>query len=261
MNIRKQLIILILVFLCAPVSAQKKEKLITLKFTNIPLSEAMPKVEKQSGYTFFYESQQIDIKQKVSLNVKNETINKTIAALLKGTNVKFEIDATHIILYTGKNNKAISGQPQNISGTVIDESGEPIIGANVMVEGTSTGVITDLDGKYTINAPAGSNLKISYIGYVTQTVKAGRNSTVKLVEDSKTLAEVVVIGYGTQRKSDLTGGLVSVDQKKLNMINSSNLMDRLAGQIPGLSVTTGDAKPGADQTLRVRGENSLRDYI
>lgn len=257
MDIRKQLIILILVLLCAPVSAQKKEKLITLKFTNIPLSEAMPKVEKQSGYTFFYESQQIDIKQKVSLNVKNETINKTIAALLKGTNVKFEIDATHIILYTGKNNKAISGQPQNISGTVIDESGEPIIGANVMVEGTSTGVITDLDGKYTINAPAGSNLKISYIGYVTQTVKAGRNSTVKLVEDSKTLAEVVVIGYGTQRKSDLTGGLVSVDQKKLNMINSSNLMDRLAGQIPGLSVTTGDAKPGADQTLRVRGENSL----
>ena len=176
---------------------------------------------------------------------------------MKGTNVKFEIDATHIILYTGKNNKAISGQPQNISGTVIDESGEPIIGANVMVEGTNTGVITDLDGKYTINAPAGSNLKISYIGYVTQTVKAGRNSTVKLVEDSKTLAEVVVIGYGTQRKSDLTGGLVSVDQKKLNMINSSNLMDRLAGQIPGLSVTTGDAKPGADQTLRVRGENSL----
>ena len=257
MDIRKQLIILILVLLCAPVSAQKKEKLITLKFTNIPLSEAMPKVEKQSGYTFFYESQQIDIKQKVSLNVKNETINKTIAALLKGTNVKFEIDATHIILYTGKNNKAISGQPQNISGTVIDESGEPIIGANVMVEGTSTGVITDIDGKYTINAPAGSNLKISYIGYVTQTVKAGRNSTVKLVEDSKTLAEVVVIGYGTQRKSDLTGGLVSVDQKKLNMINSSNLMDRLAGQIPGLSVTTGDAKPGADQTLRVRGENSL----
>ena len=119
MDIRKQLIILILVLLCAPVSAQKKEKLITLKFTNIPLSEAMPKVEKQSGYTFFYESQQIDIKQKVSLNVKNETINKTIAALLKGTNVKFEIDATHIILYTGKNNKAISGQPQNISGTVI----------------------------------------------------------------------------------------------------------------------------------------------
>lgn len=111
-----------------------------------PIIRGYAKVEKQSGYTFFYESQQIDIKQKVSLNVKNETINKTIAALLKGTNVKFEIDATHIILYTGKNNKAISGQPQNISGTVIDESGEPIIGANVMVEGTSTGVITDLDG-------------------------------------------------------------------------------------------------------------------
>lgn len=98
MDIRKQLIILILVLLCAPVSAQKKEKLITLKFTNIPLSEAMPKVEKQSGYTFFYESQQIDIKQKVSLNVKNETINKTIAALLKGTNVKLK-STQHTLFY------------------------------------------------------------------------------------------------------------------------------------------------------------------
>ena len=81
MDIRKQLIILILVLLCAPVSAQKKEKLITLKFTNIPLSEAMPKVEKQSGYTFFYESQQIDIKQKVSLNVKNSSFGFRLQAV------------------------------------------------------------------------------------------------------------------------------------------------------------------------------------
>jgi hypothetical protein len=247
MDIRKQLIILILVFLCAPVSAQKKEKLITLKFTNIPLSEAMPKVEKQSGYTFFYESQQIDIKQKVSLNVKNETINKTIAALLKGTNVKFEIDATHIILYTGKNNKAISGQPQNISGTVIDESGEPIIGANVMVEGTSTGVITDLDGKYTINAPAGSNLKISYIGYVTQTVKAGRNSTVKLVEDSKTLAEVVVIGYGTQRKSELTvlkSEEEPVEPEQTLTITVTTTVNEATGELTlGTNIVTSDGLP------------------
>lgn len=257
MDIRKQLIILILILLCAPVSAQKKEKLVTLKFANIPLSEAMPKVEKQSGYTFFYESQQVDVKQRVSLNVKNETISKTLAALLKGTNIKFDIDNTHIILYTGKNNKDKSESAKGITGTVIDENGEPVIGANVMVVGTTTGVITDLDGKYTINAPAGSRLQISYIGYVTQTVKAGNRNTVKLVEDNNALAEVVVVGYGSQRKSDLTGGIASIDNKKLNMINSSNLMDRLAGQVPGLSVTTGDAAPGADQTLRIRGENSL----
>lgn len=256
MDIRKQFIILILILLCAPVSAQKQEKRITLSFANITLSEAMPKIEKASGYTFFYESQQLNVNQQVSLNVKNETIGKTIAALLKGTNIKFEIDATHIILYTGKNAKP-SGDPQTITGTVVDENGEPIIGANVMVVGTSTGVITDIDGKYSINAPFGANLQISYIGFVTENVKAGSKSTVRLKEDSKTLAEVVVIGYGTQRKSDLTGGIASIDQKKLNMINSSNLMDRLAGQVPGLSVTTGDAKPGADQTLLIRGENSL----
>ena len=227
MDIRKQLIILILVLLCAPVSAQKKEKLITLKFTNIPLSEAMPKVEKQSGYTFFYESQQIDIKQKVSLNVKNETINKTIAALLKGTNVKFEIDATHIILYTGKNNKAISGQPQNISGTVIDESGEPIIGANVMVEGTSTGVITDLDGKYTINAPAGSNLKISYIGYASQSITLANAQPLKVTmgEDTQTLDEVVVTALGIKREQKaLSYNVQQVKGDELTNIKDANFI-------------------------------------
>lgn len=257
MNVRKQIIILIIILLCAPIYAQNKEKLITLKFTNIPLSEAMLQVEKVSGYTFFYESQQINVNQKVSLNVKNETINKTLSVLLKGMNVTFEIDATHIILSTKKKEKQMLLQTQSIMGTVVDENGEPIIGANVMLIGTTQGAITDIDGKYIINAPIGSNLKISYIGYVTQTIKADNKNVVRLVENAKKLNEVVVVGYGSQRKSDLTGGVVSVNEKKLNTINSSNLMDRLAGQIPGLSITTSNEAPGANQTLRIRGENSL----
>ena len=260
MDIRKQLIILILVLLCAPVSAQKKEKLITLKFTNIPLSEAMPKVEKQSGYTFFYESQQIDIKQKVSLNVKNETINKTIAALLKGTNVKFEIDATHIILYTGKNNKAISGQPQNISGTVIDESGEPIIGANVMVEGTSTGVITDLDGKYTINAPAGSNLKISYIGYASQSITLANAQPLKVVmgEDTQTLEEVVVTALGIKREQKaLSYNVQQVMGDELTNIKDANFINALSGKVAGVTIKASSAGAGAAARVVMRGTKSL----
>ena len=215
MNVKKQLIILILILLCAPSFAQNKEKLITLKFTNISLSEAMAQVEKASGYTFFYDSQQINVNQKVSLNVNNETIFKTVATLLKGINATFEIDATHIVI---SNEKQLSGRVHKITGTVVDENGEPVIGANVLLVGTSQGVITDLDGKYMLNAPAGSMLKISYIGYTTQIVKADQKNVVRLLANVKKLEEVVVVGYGSQRKSDLTGGVVSVDQKKINMV-------------------------------------------
>lgn len=256
MAIRKLLVLLVMVILCAPLSAQKKEKLITLQLKNIPLIEAMQKFEKVSGYTFFYESNQINVNQKVSLNANQTPVKKAVSGMLKDTNIKFEIEATQIILFTNAKSK-VSGKSQLVSGTVLDDKGEPIIGANITAVGSSAGVITDLDGNYTINVPLGSKLKISYIGFVTQIVKAEKQSVIKLKEDTKTLAEVVVIGYGSQRKSDLTGGIASIDNKRLNMTNSSNLMDRLAGQIPGLNITTGDAKPGADQTLRIRGENSL----
>lgn len=144
-----------------------------------------------------------------------------------------------------------------IKGQVVDAQGLPVIGANVIQKGTTNGVITDIDGNYTLEVPKGSNLVISYIGYTTQTVKAGNAMTIKLLEDTETLQEVVVVGYGSQRKSDLTGGIVAVGEEKMNLVSTNNLMDKLAGQIPGLNITTGNAAPGEDQSLRVRGNNSL----
>lgn len=196
------------------------------------------------------------MKQRVSLNVKNASARRAMDAMLKGTNLRYEVSNTQIVLFVKPKN-APTG-PVTLKGQVVDQFGEPVIGANVIEEGTTNGVVTNLDGNYTLTVNSASNVQISYIGYITQVLKASSiPAIVKLYEDSEQLQEVVVVGYGSQRKSDLTGGIVAVGSDKLNLVSTNNLMDKLSGQIPGLTITTGNAQPGEDQTLRVRGNNSL----
>ena len=154
----------------------------------------------------------------------------------------------------------VYAQDIKVSGTVISGADNyPIIGANILVKGTTIGTITDVDGNFSFEAPQGSILVISYIGYQAQEIKASGNAPIKVVlsEDSEKLDEVVVIGYGSQKKSDMTGGIVAVGNEKLQMVTTNNLMDKLAGQVPGLNITMEKASPSEDQVLRVRGENSL----
>lgn len=256
MHLKKLSVALLLLLLNAPLPAQVKEKLITLSFANIPLKEAMAKIEKSTNYTFFYDASQINVQQKVSLKVKDATAQNAMTALLKGTGLKFEVTNSQIVIYQ---KKAVSAQtPITLDGQIVDQAGEPIIGANILEQGTTNGVITDIDGKYRLNVKAGSTIQVTYIGFTTQSFKASQMpSIVKMSEDNKTLQEVVVVGYGSQRKSDLTGGIVAVSEEKLKLVTTNNLMDKLAGQIPGLNITTTNARPGEEQTLRVRGENSL----
>lgn len=154
----------------------------------------------------------------------------------------------------------VYAQDVKVSGTVIAEADKfPIIGANIIVKGTTIGTVTDVDGNFSLDVPVNSTIVISYIGCETQEIKVtGPNAlNISLKDNAIGLEDVVVIGYGSQRKSDLTGGIVAVGEDKLQMVSTNNLMDKLAGQIPGMNVTTSNAKPGEDQSLRVRGENSL----
>ena len=155
----------------------------------------------------------------------------------------------------------VYAQDQKVTGTVIADADKlPIIGANILVKGTTTGTITDVDGNFSLEAPKNATLVISYIGCETQEIKVSGSTkalNIVLKDNAIGLEDVVVIGYGSQRKSDLTGGIVAVGEDKLKMVSTNNLMDKLAGQVPGLNVTTSKARPGEDQTLRVRGENSL----
>ena len=147
---------------------------------------------------------------------------------------------------------------QTATGIVKDKAGEPMIGVNVLVKGTTNGTITDFDGNFTINdVPSDATLVVSYIGYLTQEVKSGQNLIIVLEEDNKTLDEVVVIGYGTVKKRDLTGSVASVSADALVANPVSDVSQALQGKLPGVSITTQDGRPGADVAIRVRGGGSI----
>ena len=147
---------------------------------------------------------------------------------------------------------------QTATGVVKDKAGEPMIGVNVLVKGTTNGTITDFDGNFTIpDVPSNATLVVSYIGYLTKEVKAGQNLIVVLEEDNKTLDEVVVIGYGTVKKRDLTGSVASVSSDALVANPVSDVSQALQGKLPGVSITMQDGRPGAEVSIRVRGGGSI----
>lgn len=150
----------------------------------------------------------------------------------------------------------VMAQNQTIKGTVVDENDEPIIGASVVIAGKAgSGVITDLDGNYTINAPKGAKVTITYIGYLSQTVAPG--GKVKLKEDSQNLEEVVVVGYGTQKKAHLTGSVATVPVDEIQDLSSSGLASTLSGLVNGLSVSGGEGRPGESAQIYIRNTNAL----
>jgi len=148
--------------------------------------------------------------------------------------------------------------PLKIKGKVTDETGEGLIGVSVLLKGTSKGTSTDIDGNYVIDAPGDATLIFSYIGFDLQEIKVNPSGIINVkLTGNKVLDQVVVVGYGTAKKKDLTGGLAVVGKEQLGMVSTPNLMDRLVGQVAGFSITTGNAAPGAAQTLLIRGENSI----
>ena len=234
---------------------------ISLEANNQTVREVLHEIEAQSEFDFFFNNKHVDLDRRVSVAADRDNIFEVLDEVFEGTNVKYTVLDKKIILSTELCEASAQQQTKAVSGTVLDTNGEPLIGATVALKSdNSKGTITDINGHFRLEGlPSNAVLQVAYIGYRTVEVPvAGQKElNVVLKEDTKTLDEVVVIGYGSQRKSDLTGGLVAVGKEKLEMVQSSNLLDRLAGQIPGLSVTTGDAAPGSDQTLLIRGENSL----
>ena len=149
-------------------------------------------------------------------------------------------------------------QNRKITGTIVDQNGEPIIGANVLQKGTTNGTITNIDGCFTLNCPAGALLSISFIGYLQQQVKATDNMKVVLKEDSKTLDEVVVVGYGFVKKSDLTGSVAQVKSEELLKSSPISLEKGLQGRLTGVNVVSNDGAPGGGISIQIRGTNSFQ---
>lgn len=154
---------------------------------------------------------------------------------------------------------AQTGTPINVRGTVTDIAGEPLVGVNILLQGTSTGTVTDYDGNFVLQVPEDGVLEVRYIGYKPQTISINRRAVIQIVmdEDTELLEEVVVIGYGTVRKNDATGSVVAVDATKLNRGLATSPSDLLAGQVAGLSVTSAGGAPGSSANIRIRGGSSM----
>ncbi len=147
---------------------------------------------------------------------------------------------------------------RTVKGTVVDELGEPIIGATVQVVGTTTGTITDIDGNYVIQAPEKATLKVMFLGYISETVPADTKQVV-LKEDAQQLEDVVVVGYGVQKKAHLTGAVATVQMDDIQDLSSGGLASTLSGMVNGVSVSGGDARPGENATIKIRDTNTLGD--
>jgi len=223
------------------------------------VNDVLKYIEKEHNYMFVY-TENINrlLSKRINIDMSGSDVKSLLDDMCAKAGLEYRIFGRQVTLAPkGKMPKDID-IPVTVKGTVTDESGEPLVGATVVVKGAGDGTMTDIDGNFQLNARKGQQLAISYIGYAPQNVTIGSEPLkITMVESSNQLDEVVVVGYGSAKKKDLTGGLSVVDEKTLKMSGSANLMDRLVGQVAGFSITSSEAKPGADQSLLIRGTNSL----
>jgi hypothetical protein len=197
----------------------------------------------------------------VGVSVNASQLKDAVAQILKGQNVSYEIQGKNIVIKKGTQ-QATSKKKRKVSGTVKDVNGEPIIGATIMEEGTTNGTITDFDGNFVLEVADGAELDISYIGYQTQKLqaKSGKALAVTLKEDLETLDEVVVVGYGTQKKVSVTGAMASTKGSDLAKVPTANITNTLAGRLPGLISYNRSGEPGYDDAgLLIRGASTTGD--
>ncbi len=210
-------------------------------------------------YLFLYNQDEIDLNRQTSINAGNTKVSDLLIDLFAETNIKYVMVGNNIVLM--RKDQAIAQQnSKRVTGTVADERGEPVIGANVVEKGTTNGVITDLDGKFSLSVQENATLEVSYIGYLAQSI-AVRNQTtfsITLREDTQALDEVVVVGYGVQKKVNLTGSVEHIDGSNLSKKTMGQTSMALQGASPGITVQQNSGQPGNDKgTIRIRGIGTL----
>ena len=228
---------------------------IQLKLNNVTVKKAMTELKQKSGYSFVYETSDLDTNKKV--NVDAENAKDAIAQILQGQNVTYEIQGKNVVVQrkNANNTKANQGKKRTVKGTVKDNNGEPVIGATIMESGTKNGTVTDADGNFVIEIASDSKLDITSIGYKSQTVKPSATGTtsVSLSEDSNLLDDVVVVGYGTQRKKLITGSTVHVTADDIAAVNAVDAFGALQSQASGMNIVMNSGQPGEGYKVTIRG--------
>lgn len=254
-------LLMVCVFCSYAGNAHSQNAKVSIRMNNVKLDKILNEIENQTDYLFIYNNQ-VDINKITSVKVKNEAVAQVLDRILSGTGINYELEGTHIILTT-EAIKDLHAQQQakTVTGTVTDVNGEPIIGANIRIKGTTTGTITDIDGNFSIEAEPQSVIEVSYIGYLTQETVINNQKSIRflLKEDTKTLDEVVVIGYGVQKKADLTGSVANINTEKLNTQSNANIGQALQGKIAGVDIVSQGGAPGSGTRIMVRGIGTLNN--
>lgn len=232
---------------------------VTVMADKISAGKVINEIEKQTDYLFVYNVNEVNLKRTVQVNAENKPVAEVLKEVFEGTNIYYAMEGKNIMLMSKTKESASAQQTDNkIKGVVKDTNGEPIIGANITVKGQSIGTITDIDGRFILEASTNALLQVTYIGYVSQEVQVNNRKeiTIILQEDAKALEEVVVIGYGTAKKSDLTGSTAQIKPEALTASVVGNALESLQGKAAGVAVFN-DNKPGASPSIRVRGSGSI----
>ena len=241
------------------VSAQSQK--VSLDFKNERVEKVLASIKSQTGMSLVFSDQLVDVNRKVTMQLKDVTLKEALTRLLSGTNLTFEIRNNKIYFIEKKAVSQPGSRKKRVTGVVKDVMGEPLIGANVVEKGRSTnGVITDFNGKFTLEVDESASLVVSYIGYLAQDIptKGKGDFHIILKEDTNTLDEVVVTGYGDFKKATYTGSASVLTTEKLEALPVVSVGQMIESNIPGISVVAGtSSQPGAKTTLRVRGVASM----
>ncbi|MBJ2198258.1 MAG: TonB-dependent receptor [Muribaculaceae bacterium] len=256
---------LLLVFLtavCFPLSAEaRKDMRVTLNETGIPMPKLLELIEKQSGCHFVYNKNITDFNAKVSLKVVDAPLESALNKLFAGRGISYEIDDKYVILKSGGKAQPKKSVPMKVTGIISDKNAEPLIGATIAVKGKKARAVAGLDGDYTIDASKGDVLVFTYIGFSPKEVKVGSDNKIDVVlEESETLlGEVVVVGYGTMKKKDLTGAVSSINGDAVTDRKVSMLSSALQGALSGVQVTRSGSDPSAGADIKIRGITTIGD--
>lgn len=241
-------------------SASMQGMPITLQGDKVSLSSVLSQIENQTDLFFAYDENAINLNHPVSVNIKEQSLGAALSSLFENTTIGYEIEGKNIVLFSKPASGITANAPvKKASGTVIDNSGVPVIGASIQIKGSTTGTITDIDGKFTLDVSPNDILVVSYIGYATQNIKVGNKTSFNIVlkEDNKTLDEVVVVGYTTQKKADLSGAVASVKMDEVGDMAVTGINHALQGKMSGVTVYQTSGAPGASASIRVRGLGTI----
>lgn len=246
------------------VNVYSQDTRLSLSMKSVAIKDVLSKIEESSEFVFLYNSKLIDVNRTVSIDFKDQKINEILNKLFSDSNVAFQVVDRQIVLTNKAEQEMFTGmgatqQQKTITGKVSDSSGSNLPGVSVVVKGTTTGTITDIDGKFILgNVPANSTLQFSFVGMKSKEVKLGNESTlnVTLEEETIGLDEVVAIGYGTVKKSVVTGAISSIKSEDLANSSNSRAEQALQGKTAGVQVIQNSGAPGAELNVRIRGYGS-----